>query len=68
VTTTDADWEQRVAQLGASFDKLPPADFRAAVQALADERPPGDAAALSRHLRRYNRSLARYATDLTPGT
>jgi hypothetical protein len=40
------DWDQRVARLWDSFDEYEPAAFRAAVQALADERPKEDAAAL----------------------
>src|SRR5213593_979813 len=43
--TTD-DWEHRVAALWDSLDELEPDDFRARIDALAAERPPGDAAAL----------------------
>lgn len=39
-------WEQRMADLWAAFDSLDPAGFLARVEALAAERPPGDAAAL----------------------
>jgi tetratricopeptide (TPR) repeat protein len=44
--TTDTDWEERVASLWASFDTQAPDAFRARIDALAAERPPGDALAL----------------------
>ncbi|HET7300916.1 MAG TPA: tetratricopeptide repeat protein [Oleiagrimonas sp.] len=40
------DWNQRIARLWTTFDDHEPAAFRAAVQALADERPEDDAVAL----------------------
>jgi hypothetical protein len=43
--TTD-DWEQRTASLWDRLDDLEPEDFRARIDALAAERPPGDADAL----------------------
>src|SRR3954462_4547983 len=43
--TTD-DWEHRIAVLWAAIDDHEPEDFRARIEALAAERPPGDAAAL----------------------
>ncbi|MFE0756619.1 tetratricopeptide repeat protein [Inquilinus sp. NPDC058860] len=42
----ESGWGQRMADLWAAFDSLDPADFLARVEALAAERPPGDAAAL----------------------
>ncbi|HET9451894.1 MAG TPA: tetratricopeptide repeat protein [Aggregicoccus sp.] len=40
------DWEQRLAAQWARLDAHAPADFLAGMQALAAERPPGDAIAL----------------------
>ena len=42
----EADWEQRVAALWDELDEFDPDEFRARVEALAAERPAGDAAAL----------------------
>lgn len=42
---TTADWEQRIAALWAGIDEFEPDDFRARVEALAAERPEGDAIA-----------------------
>jgi hypothetical protein len=38
-------WEERVAELWAAIDDLDPDEFRARMEALAAERPPGDAVA-----------------------
>ena len=38
-------WEQRLADLWAAIDSLSPEAFRARMEALAGERPPGDAIA-----------------------
>jgi tetratricopeptide (TPR) repeat protein len=35
-------WEERLAGLWAAIDELDPGDFRARMEALAAERPPGD--------------------------
>ena len=35
-------WEQRLADLWAAIDSLSPEEFRARMEALAAERPPGD--------------------------
>jgi hypothetical protein len=43
---TKTDWEQRLADLWASMDALPEADFVTRMGQLADERPPGDAVGL----------------------
>jgi hypothetical protein len=43
--TTD-DWEHRIAALWVGFDDYEPADFCARMDALAAERPAGDAVAL----------------------
>ena len=43
--TTD-DWEQRITAAWDTLDDLEPDAFRARIEALAAERPPGDAAAL----------------------
>jgi hypothetical protein len=43
---TSDDWEQRIAALWAGIDEHAPEDFRARIEALAGERPDGDAAAL----------------------
>ena len=42
----EEEWEQRIAEVWAAIDSYEDAELRAAVQALADERPPGDAIAL----------------------
>ena len=42
----DDDWERRVAQLWAAFTEDEEDAFLARMQALAEERPPGDANAL----------------------
>lgn len=41
--TTDSSWEQRIATLWNTIGDYAPDDFLARVQALAAERPPGDA-------------------------
>ncbi|MEY9966681.1 tetratricopeptide (TPR) repeat protein [Streptacidiphilus sp. MAP12-16] len=46
MTTTEQPWEQRIAALWAAIDDYDPADFRARIQALTAELPPGDAIAL----------------------
>jgi hypothetical protein len=43
---TEPDWEQRVTNLWAAFDKHEPADFLARAEALASELPADDARAL----------------------
>ncbi|TMR02416.1 tetratricopeptide repeat protein [Actinomadura soli] len=42
---TGPDWEQRIADLWASFDDHEPEDFLAKVKELTDERPADDAVA-----------------------
>jgi hypothetical protein len=42
VTDVEQDWERRVAALWDSLNDRDPAEFRAAMRALADERPAGD--------------------------
>jgi tetratricopeptide repeat protein len=42
----DAHWEARVAEAWAALDATHPQDLRARIQALAAQRPDGDAAAL----------------------
>jgi tetratricopeptide (TPR) repeat protein len=42
----DGDWERRVEELWASLDERSEDDFLAAMERLADERPPDDPAAL----------------------
>ncbi|MDV5149047.1 tetratricopeptide repeat protein [Streptomyces sp. SBC-4] len=46
MTSTDQDWERRVAALWERLDDHEPAAFRALVAELAAERPADDAAAL----------------------
>lgn len=41
VTTTEVEWERRIAQLWASFDGQAPGDFLTRVEALAAELPAG---------------------------
>lgn len=41
VPMSDADWEQRVADAWASADEHDPEDFRAVIEKLAAELPPG---------------------------
>src|SRR3954470_8126841 len=43
---TTEDWEHRIATLWARIDDHEPEDFRARIDALAAELPPGDPAAL----------------------
>ena len=43
--TTD-DWEQRITAAWDTLDDLEPEEFRARIEALAAERPPGDGVAL----------------------
>jgi tetratricopeptide repeat protein len=43
---TETDWEQRLADLWASMDALPEADFLTRMEHLTGERPPGDAVGL----------------------
>lgn len=40
-----SDWERRLAHAWAQLDPLPPDEFVARIDALADELPPGDARA-----------------------
>ena len=42
----DVNWDQRMADLWSALDSYAPDAFVADIQRLADERPPGDAAAL----------------------
>jgi tetratricopeptide (TPR) repeat protein len=46
MTDKSDDWEDRLAALWSSFDAHDEATFRAKLDALAAERPPGDAIAL----------------------
>ena len=46
MTTTEARWEQRVGELWDAFDDHEPDAFLGRIEALAAERPPGDAVAL----------------------
>ena len=56
--TTD-DWEQHIASLWDGLDDLQPGEFRERMDALAAERPPGDAAALFElpHIRQQQSSI-----------
>ena len=45
MTQGDAEWERRVAELWGGLDEHEPGAFVAAMEALAAERPPGDAPA-----------------------
>ncbi|MFF4172793.1 tetratricopeptide repeat protein [Streptomyces sp. NPDC001744] len=56
--TDDHDWERRVAALWDRLDDHRPADFRARMDALAAERPAGDAVAL------FERGAAHDSTGL----
>lgn len=44
--TGEPEWDRRLAGLWAMLDSLDPTDFLARMEALAAERPPGDAIAL----------------------
>jgi tetratricopeptide (TPR) repeat protein len=46
MTTNEQDWERRVAALWDSLADHDPAEFRATMEKLADERPAGDPVAL----------------------
>ncbi|MGP4004835.1 tetratricopeptide repeat protein [Streptomyces sp. 8N706] len=46
MTTTEPEWDRRIADLWATFDDYGPADFVAEVTALAAELPSGHPAAL----------------------
>ena len=53
---TSADWEQRISAAWEALDDLDEEEFRARIEALAAERPPGDAAA------RFERACANDST------
>jgi Tetratrico peptide repeat len=55
------DWEVRLAAQWKRIDAMPPEDFVAAIDALAAERTPGDAAAL------FERASARDTVGLESG-
>jgi hypothetical protein len=54
------DWERRIAELWAAIDGYDPADFRARIQDLTAELPPGNAVAL------FELASANDATDREP--